>query len=100
MHDFGFLVPIAIVGIVFGSRAFRTWVQAKHGYPLDDIRRGRRGASSLDDQRQIMLLSNENEKLTGQISRLEDRLAVLERIATDPATRTAAEIEALRDRAN
>lgn len=31
MHDFGFLVPIAIVGIVFGSRAFRTWVQAKHG---------------------------------------------------------------------
>lgn len=45
-----------------------------------------------------MLLSNENEKLTGQVSRLEERLAVLERIATDPATRTAAEIEALRDR--
>ncbi|WP_298673734.1 hypothetical protein [uncultured Sphingomonas sp.] len=99
MHEFGFLVPIAIVGIVFGSRAFRTWVQAKHGYPLDDHRRGRRNraAASLDDQRQIMLLSNENEKLTGQIGRLEERLAVLERIATDPATRTAAEIEALRD---
>ncbi|WEK42829.1 MAG: hypothetical protein P0Y64_15980 [Candidatus Sphingomonas colombiensis] len=101
MHDLAFLVPIAIVGIVFGSRAFRTWVQAKHGYPLDDYRRNRgrnRNASALDDQRQIMLLSNENEKLTGQVSRLEERLAVLERIATDPATRTAAEIEALRDR--
>ena len=98
MHELGFLVPVAIVAIVFGSRAFRTWVQAKHGYPLDDFRRGRRGrnASSLDDQRQIMLLSNENEKLTGQVGRLEARIAVLERIATDPATRTAAEIEALR----
>jgi len=98
MHDFGFLVPIAIVGIVFGSRAFRTWVQAKHGYPIDDFRHGRRSrnGSSLDDQRQIMLLSNENEKLTGQVGRLEERIAVLERIATDPAARTAAEIEALR----
>lgn len=98
MHHFGFLVPVAIVAIVFGSRAFRTWVRAKHGYPIDDFHRGRRGSSNLDDQRQIMLLSNENEKLTGQVSRLEERLAVLERIATDPATRTAAEIEALRDR--
>ncbi|MFT3978047.1 MAG: hypothetical protein QM688_13180 [Sphingomonas bacterium] len=104
MHhfDFAYLVPIAIVAIVFGSRSFRTWVQARHGYPLDPPdghRRGRnRGGSSLDDQRRIMLLSNENEKLTGQVSRLEERIAVLERIATDPATRTAAEIEALRGR--
>ena len=43
-----------------------------------------------------MLLSNENEKLTGQVGRLEERIAVLERIATDPAERTAREIEALR----
>ena len=34
--------------------------------------------------------------LKGQISRLEERLAVLERIATDPAERTAREIEQLR----
>jgi hypothetical protein len=45
-----------------------------------------------------MLLTNENDKLTGQVSRLEERIAVLERIATDPAERTAREIEALRDR--
>jgi len=36
------------------------------------------------------------ERLTGQIGRLEERLRVLERIATDPATRTAQEIDALR----
>ena len=34
--------------------------------------------------------------LTGQIGRLEERIAVLERIATDPAGRTAREIDALR----
>jgi hypothetical protein len=34
--------------------------------------------------------------LVGRISRLEERIAVLERIATDPATRTARDIEALR----
>ena len=50
------------------------------------------------EDRKIALLSSENERLTGQISRLEERIAVLERIATDPAERTAREIEALRDR--
>jgi len=50
----------------------------------------------MEAERKIMLLSTENERLTGQISRLEDRIAVLERIATDPAERTAREIDALR----
>lgn len=39
-----------------------------------------------------------SEKQGGE--RLEQRIAVLERIATDPATRTAHEIEALRGPAN
>ena len=47
-------------------------------------------------RRKIELLTNENERLTGQIRRLEERIAVLERIATDPAERTAREIEKLR----
>ncbi len=51
-----------------------------------------------DADRKIHLLTTENERLTGQISRLEERIAVLERIATDPAERTAREIEALRSR--
>jgi hypothetical protein len=44
----------------------------------------------------MALLTEENERLTGQIVRLEDRIATLERIATDPAERTAREIEQLR----
>ena len=35
-------------------------------------------------------------RLNGQVGRLEERIAVLERIATDPAERTAREIDALR----
>jgi cell division protein FtsB len=46
--------------------------------------------------REIELLSSENVGLKGKIGRLEERLAVLERIATDPAERTAREIESLR----
>ena len=48
--------------------------------------------------RQTELLSAENARLAAQVSRLEERIAVLERIVTDPAERTAREIEALRAR--
>ena len=41
-------------------------------------------------------LAEENEMLKRTVARLEQRMAVLERIATDPAERTAREIEALR----
>ncbi len=41
-------------------------------------------------------LALENEGLKRTVGRLEERMAVLERIATDPAERTAREIESLR----
>ena len=50
----------------------------------------------LEAVRQVELLSHENAGLKGQVGRLEERLSVLERIATDPAERTAREIERLR----
>ena len=104
---------IAIIAISTAGWIINNWIRAKHGYePTSDWggfggRRHRRIArfgsfggsdGSLDDARKIMLLTGENEKLTGQIGRLEERIAVLERIATDPAERTAHEIDALRDR--
>ena len=92
MH-WGMLVPIvAILAWVANN-----WIRARHGYPLEG-HRGRRDhrGRSLEAERQVELLSTENERLTGQILRLEERIAVLERIATDPATRVAREIEALR----
>ena len=53
-------------------------------------------AQGLESVRQVELLSAENAGLKGQMSRLEERIAVLERIATDPSERTAREIENLR----
>ena len=41
-------------------------------------------------------LARENEALRETVARLEQRIAVLERIATDPAERTARDIESLR----
>lgn len=41
-------------------------------------------------------LVRENDRLHGTVERLEARIAVLEQIATDPAERTAREIERLR----
>jgi len=88
---------LAIIAIsTFGWLA-STWIRARHGYPIENEWSG---ISHKDDQpgaaRKIELLTNENERLTGQVSRLEERIAVLERIATDPAERTARAIEQLR----
>jgi len=47
-------------------------------------------------ERKVALLANENTRLTGKLSRLEERVAVLERIATDKGVRLADEIESLR----
>ncbi|WCT72316.1 hypothetical protein PQ455_11780 [Sphingomonas naphthae] len=46
--------------------------------------------------RAVALLSDENELLTGKIGRLEERIATLERIATDRPRRLADEIDSLR----
>lgn len=101
MHQDGMIFVLLIIGITSAAWVGNNWLRMKHGY-APESRRNRRGLVGGDDtlaleaNRKIDLLSNENERLTGQISRLEDRIAVLERIATDPAERTAREIDSLR----
>jgi hypothetical protein len=53
-------------------------------------------APDLVARRGVELLDNENERRSQQIDRLQERIAVMEQIATDPGTRTAREIEKLR----
>ncbi len=100
-----FILCIIAIG-VFGG-VLRTQIRVKNGYPPEDryARRADRIRSRYghlfpdggpEAERKIQLLSSENERLTGQISRLEERIAVLERIATDPAERVSREIDALR----
>jgi hypothetical protein len=101
MHEDGMIFLVLIIAITSGAWVVNNWIRAKHGYePLDrkgrSLQAGTGPAASPDAPRKIELLSAENERLTGQVSRLEERIAVLERIATDPAERTAREIDALR----
>lgn len=90
----GFVV--AIIAISTFGWLVSTWIRAKHGYPVENEWSGMTGKADPGAKREIELLTNENERLTGQIGRLEERIAVLERIATDPAARTAREIDSLR----
>lgn len=87
---------VAIVALSMGAWVITTWIRAKHGYPLTDDWGGTVSKDDMADKRKVELLETENGKLHGQVSRLEERIAVLERIATDPAERTAREIDALR----
>jgi hypothetical protein len=73
-----------------------SWIRAKHGYPVEGEWGGTSHKSDPKAERHIELLSNENEQLTGKVTRLEERIAVLERIATDKPTRLSAEIDGLR----
>lgn len=90
---------IFILGIIAVSTAgwvVTTWIRARHGYPLtDDIGRTI-GQVDPEAERKLGLLAGENDRLHSQIGRLEERLAVLERIATDPADRVSRDIESLR----
>ena len=92
--DMGWMVPVGVVAAISARGAFTTWVRAKHGYPIGKDEDHDTG--NLPINRQNELLKQENERLTGKVDRLEERLRVLERIATDPAERTAREIDALR----
>ena len=88
---------IAIIAISTFGWVATSWIRARHGYPVENEWSGMTHKDDNPDAaRKVELLTNENERLTGQISRLEERLAVLERIATDPAEHTAREIERLR----
>ena len=87
---------IAIIAISTLGWLVSTWIRAKHGYPIENEWTGMTAKADPAADRKIELLTSENERLTGQIGRLEERIAVLERIATDPAERTAREIDSLR----
>ena len=87
---------LAIIAMSTLGWIVTSWIRAKHGYPLEGEWGGKITKSDPQADRKIELLSSENERLTGQIDRLQERLAVLERIATDKPARLADEIDSLR----
>ncbi|MFS0737047.1 hypothetical protein ABC347_08350 [Sphingomonas sp. 1P06PA] len=88
---------LAIIALSMGSWVLTTWIRARHGYALEDEWSGKTYKSDGPDAgRKFELLGSENEKLRQQVIRLEERIAVLERIATDSSVRLSKEIDSLR----
>ena len=88
---------LAIIAISTLGWLASSWIRARHGYPLENEWKGKTYKGEQPEAvKQVELLTNENADLKAQLTSLEERMAVLERIATDPAERTSREIEDLR----
>lgn len=86
---------ITIVALCMGAWVMTTLIRAKHGYPLsDDWGNPVMPIGKTDEETKA--LASENKELKATVTRLEERLKVLERIATDPSRRLEDEIEKLR----
>jgi hypothetical protein len=89
MHESNWVwVLIPLFAIAAGTA--RMWIRARHGYPLD-----RRGVPSRSAD-EIERLKASIQSRDATIAKLEERVRVLERIATDRPTALREEIERLR----
>jgi cell division protein FtsB len=86
------LFIVVMTALVAAAVLILNWMRGRHR--IAELRA--RNLHLPEPNREIELLSQENAGLRGKIAKLEERLSVLERIATDPAERTAREIESLR----
>lgn len=87
---------IAIIAISTFGWVITTAIRAKHGYPLENEWGGTCHRKDGAADQGAKALAAENEQLKATVERLEERLKVLERIATDPAKRLADDIDNLR----
>lgn len=92
------LFVIAIVAISTIGWVITTAIRARHGYPIEDEWGGtvHKLLTGEEDDSRAKALAAENEQLKAKVGQLEERLKVLERIATDPSRQLADEIERLR----
>ena len=87
---------LAIVAMSMAAWVITTFIRARHGYPVEDEWGGitHRGDPAAKESTKQLIA--ENEQLKATVGRLEERLKVLERIATDPSHQLTDEIEKLR----
>ena len=95
MDDNSFVFGIVLVSLV--ATLIITWMLVRLGHRIADARGRAHGAvGGSETVRELQLVTSENAGLKSQVNLLQDRITVLERIVTDPAERTAREIEQLR----
>lgn len=85
-----------IVAIAVGGSLLNNWLKIRNGYPLQNawgfpIHPKRDGETA----ERIRLLTTENAQLRAELGSIKDRLATLERIATDSPSKLAREIDGL-----
>ena len=87
---------LAIIAITYGAWLVSSWIRAKHGYAIENEWGGRTEKSDAT----LTALREENERLKDRLAAFEDRVQVLERIATDDrrSLTVAREIESLREK--
>ena len=88
MNLWAFLIGASLIS-TFGWVA-NNWIRARHGYPILDEE------DDKPNKKKVDAICAENAELKQQLKQLQERMAVMERIATDPAERNAREIESLR----
>ena len=89
--------PVFVLALIAMSTIawiITTAIRARHGYALEGEWGGQ--VDHPDARRATELLEAENEMLRGKVGRIEERVAVLERLATDKGLRLSAEIDQLR----
>lgn len=90
---FGSDFVIAIVAISTAGWVFTSWIRARHGYPVEGEFGGLHHPAGGEAAKALVA---ENEQLKSTVGRLEERLKVLERIATDPSRQLSDDIDSLR----
>ena len=87
---------LAIIAMSFLAWIITTAIRARHGYPLEDEWGGKTHRRDPAADETTKALATENEQLKATVGKLEERLKVLERIATDPTRELSDEIDRLR----
>ena len=87
---------LAIITMSFLAWIITTAIRARHGYPLEGEWGGTVNKVDPASDDSAKALAAENEQLKATVGKLEERLKVLERIATDPSRQLSDEIDRLR----
>lgn len=93
------IAPVGGIAVLTGTIGWvvTTWLKVKNGYPLENSwgkpMYPNGGGEAME---RIRLISQENAQLRAELGSLKDRMAVLERIATDKPAMLAAEIDSLK----
>ena len=88
MNVFEFVVGLSLISTI--GWIANNWIRARHGFEPEAEEDDKPNKKRMD------AICAENAELKQQLKQLQERMAVMERIATDPAERTAREIESLR----